>query len=108
MKTCFKCKKTKDREAFYKHPSMKDGLLGKCRDCTKKDVKNYRKNNIESVLLYDRSRNLLGHRKDARISYKKKGLGERYSPNATEGTASGFHKKDWLTIRFITPLSEAT
>jgi hypothetical protein len=49
-----------------------------------------------------------GTEKMRALAIKKQGLGERYSPNATEGTASGFHKKDWLTIRFITPLSEAT
>lgn len=93
MKTCFKCKKTKDREAFYKHPSMKDGLLGKCRDCTKKDVKNYRKNNIESVLLYDRSRNLLGHRKDARISYKKTRLGRKIQSECNRRYGERFPQK---------------
>jgi hypothetical protein len=36
-KKCFKCGKTKDIEEFYSHPKMKDGHLGKCRECTKRD-----------------------------------------------------------------------
>jgi hypothetical protein len=38
MKKCFKCGITKELSDFYKHNKMKDGLLGKCKDCTKSDV----------------------------------------------------------------------
>lgn len=39
MKTCFKCKRSISRSEFYAHPRMADGLLSKCKDCTKADTK---------------------------------------------------------------------
>jgi len=43
MKQCFKCLETKDRSEFYAHPQMGDGLLGKCKACTRKDAEDRRK-----------------------------------------------------------------
>ena len=36
-KICFKCGNQKEKKHFYKHPQTKDGYLGKCKECTKKD-----------------------------------------------------------------------
>ena len=38
VKTCFKCGAVKPLDEFYRHPEMLDGHLGKCKDCTKRDV----------------------------------------------------------------------
>jgi hypothetical protein len=38
MKVCFKCGESKERTEFYAHLRMGDGLLGKCKACTKRDV----------------------------------------------------------------------
>jgi len=38
-KKCFKCGIIKPLTEYYKHKGMADGLLGKCKDCTKKDTK---------------------------------------------------------------------
>jgi hypothetical protein len=39
MKTCFNCGTEKPLDDFYRHPTMKDGRLGKCKECTKADVR---------------------------------------------------------------------
>ena len=55
-KTCFKCHVEKDIEDFYPHNQMVDGHLGKCKSCTRIDVKAHRESNIERIRAYDRSR----------------------------------------------------
>ena len=55
-KQCFKCGVTKSRVNFYKHRRMSDGLLGKCKVCTKKDASEYRHKHLEKIRAYDRKR----------------------------------------------------
>jgi len=61
MKTCFKCGVAKPVEEFYRHPQMGDGHLGKCKDCTKQDMRNDR-HTKPRVRQYDRERARLPHR----------------------------------------------
>ena len=56
MKRCFKCGTEKPLDAFYAHPMMADGRLGKCIDCTRVDVRRHRVANVEKVRAYDRDR----------------------------------------------------
>lgn len=61
-KKCFKCGETKPRSEFYKHPAMGDGLLGKCKACTKRDASEHRARNIDAIRMYDSLRAKLPHR----------------------------------------------
>ena len=56
LKRCFKCHEVLPRTEFYKHSQMADGLLGKCKTCTKEDSTRRRYSKIEEVRTYDRSR----------------------------------------------------
>lgn len=66
LKTCFKCKRELPRSEFYAHPQMGDGLLGKCKDCTKADaIANYdRRRQDPAFVARERAR---GRDKHARL-----------------------------------------
>lgn len=65
MKTCFKCGTEKPLSEFYPHPRMADGRLGKCKDCTRRDVAENREKRIVEVHAYDRDRYQRPERKAA-------------------------------------------
>lgn len=54
-KICFKCKEEKLLGEFYKHKGMVDGRLGKCKECTKRDVRQHRQEG-DRPREYDRER----------------------------------------------------
>jgi hypothetical protein len=69
-KTCSKCGETKPLDEFYRHPQMTDGRLGKCKECTKKDVKRRYDMNPEVIAAYERKRTQTPHRKAKAIEYQ--------------------------------------
>ncbi len=71
-KVCFKCKKTKSVEDFYRHEKMGDGRLGKCIDCAKKDVREHRLAHPERLSQYEKQRNRTAARKKKRVEYQAK------------------------------------
>lgn len=62
MKTCFKCGVEKPIGEFYRHRMMADGYLGKCKACTKLDMRIDRATKPR-VREYDRERAKQPHRK---------------------------------------------
>lgn len=56
MKRCFKCGVEKSITDFYVHPQMGDGRLNKCKECTRKDVRQNYAANADHYRAYDRER----------------------------------------------------
>lgn len=72
MKKCFKCGKRKKITEFYSHKEMGDGHLGKCKKCTKADVRRHRVENPEKLSAYERRRLLTTSRKKQRAESQRK------------------------------------
>jgi len=55
-KTCFKCHETLPLSQFYEHPMMKDGHLGKCKRCTRTDVRENYRVRRDQYIVYEQGR----------------------------------------------------
>lgn len=88
MKTCFKCHEEKPEAEFYAHGMMSDGLLGKCKECTKADVReNYRKNR-DHYRAYEKKR--------FRENPARREAAKIYSQTENGKKASAAARKKWL------------
>jgi hypothetical protein len=76
MKKCFKCGQEKPLDEFYKHGEMGDGHIGKCKECTRRDVRENRAKNREHYLAFDRARAKLPHRIEMRKQYAQSERGK--------------------------------
>jgi len=77
-KKCFKCDQEKPLNEFYRHPQMADGRLGKCKECTKLDIANQRRDPVgrEAVRRNDKERFQFPSRKRKVLEYNRKSRAE--------------------------------
>lgn len=71
MKRCFKCGLEKERSEFYSHKRMLDGLLGKCKECTKKDTRDTYAKNPLARQAYEKKRFADPERKKKVLQYQR-------------------------------------
>lgn len=89
-KTCFKCNQELDISEFYAHPMMADGHLGKCKECTKKDVAENYRNRKPQYAAYEKQRFQRPDRKEASIEYQRTRRirsPDKYKANSAVGNA---------------------
>lgn len=83
MKRCNKCKQEKPLQDYHKLKTAKDGHKGYCKECGRRDTKQWQQNNLDKVVMQGRkyrsenleqsrenSRNYYSRNKEAAIAYK--------------------------------------
>lgn len=93
MKKCFKCGVEKERSEFYAHPEMKDGLLGKCKECCRADSRAHGTDKE-----YDRNRAMLPHRVAARKAHAQTEQGKQSHAKALRKSAAKYPEKREATV----------
>lgn len=84
-KKCFKCGRMLALEEFYKHPAMKDGRLGKCKECAKADIKANRLLRVD----YYRRADILRARTESRLKLSREYSRKYRKKNPT-------YAKEWI------------
>ena len=69
MKTCKKCNEEKDESEYYKVSGNSGGLSGKCKLCTKGDVKKNTEKKLQDPLFVEKERER-GREKYHRLNYR--------------------------------------
>jgi len=73
MKRCFKCGQVKPVDEFYRHSGTRDGRLGKCKACTKRDVSQHYYRTLDHQQEYEQERNQRMERKVQHREYLRRG-----------------------------------
>jgi hypothetical protein len=72
VKQCFRCGEVKPLSEYYRHPRMQDGHLGKCKACTRADVRANRRKRRDHYAAYERERNQQFVRRVLRLRYQRR------------------------------------
>lgn len=112
MKACFKCKQFKPHDAFYAQESMRDGLSGKCKECTKAGVRENYRAHLDKYKEYERGRAMAPHRVEARQRYQQTPNGKDAVYRGQRKYATSEHGKQAMAVahrqyRINNPLKRA-
>ena len=79
MKTCTKCKETKEYSEFHKNSKVPDGYKAECAVCSRKRKNEWRKNNAENER--QKWKKWCSNNKEHRGAYQKKYMAKHQKEN---------------------------